>query len=92
MNATSITISTNFDIKTKTKKIAKEKGLSVSGMVNSLLKLVINDTSLIEKVSERPTPYLLKAIANALQQKKEGKVSPRFSHAKDAIKWLNRNR
>ncbi len=92
MNTTSITISTDFDLKAKTKKLAKEKGLSVSGMINSLLKLVVDDTSIIEKIPERPTPYLLKSIENARQQKKEGRVSPRFTNSKDAIKWLNRNR
>lgn len=92
MNTVSITISTNSEIKANAKKIAKEKGLSVSSMINSLLNLVINDTSIIEKISEKPTPYLLKSIKKAMQQQKEGRVSPRFTNGSDAIKWLNRDR
>lgn len=93
MSVASITISTKPEIKEKTKKVAKENGLTLNTMINSLLKLAISDVSIVKSIkrnSERPTPYLLKSIKTALQQKKEGKVSPRFSNSKDALKWLNR--
>ena len=89
MDTTSITINTNKHIKTQTQKLAKAHGLSVSEMLNSVLTALIKNTAFIDKKTERPTAYLLKSITNALQQKKEGKISPRFTKSKDASKWLN---
>lgn len=89
MNTTSITISTNPVVKTEIKKIAKKNNMSMSDVINLVLQKVIQDKTFVERLPEKPTAYLLKSIKTALQEKKQGKTSPRFTQSKEAIKWLN---
>jgi antitoxin component of RelBE/YafQ-DinJ toxin-antitoxin module len=90
MNTASLSITVETETKAKVQQIAKKNGLSISEIMNRLLQLLIKDTSLLNKTSEKPSEYLLKSIKVALQQKKEGRVSPKFSNSNDALKWLNR--
>jgi len=89
MHTTSIFIRTEPEIKNKIKKIASEIGLSVSALLNRYLNDIIENKSIARKHSEIPSKYLLAAIKKARKERKEGKTSPLFTNAKDAIKWLN---
>ena len=89
MNTASISFKTEEELKTQVQAIASDLGVSIADLVNSYLKQLVKHKSLVSKFSENPTPYLLKSIKIARKERKQGKTSPIFDNAKDAIKWLN---
>lgn len=89
MNTASIYIKTKPEIKAKVEEIASEFGLSLTHLINSYLKQIVKNRSIISKLSENPSKYLLESIRIARKERKEGKASPIFDNAKDAVKWLN---
>lgn len=89
MNTASIYIKTRPEIKAKVEEIASEFGLSLTHLINSYLKQIVKNKSILSKLSENPTKYLLESIKIARRERKEGRASPIFNKADDAIKWLN---
>lgn len=89
MNTASIYVKTKPEIKAKVEEIASEFGLSLTDLINTYLKQIVKNKSILSKLSENPTKYLLESIKIARKERKEGKASPIFNKADDAIKWLN---
>lgn len=89
MNTAIINIKTEKDLKTKVQKVANELGISVSALINGYLKQVVRSQKVIFTIDEKPSKYLIEAIKQARKERKEGKSSPVFDNAKDAVKWLN---
>lgn len=89
MNTAIINIKTEKDLKTKVQKVANELGISVSALINGYLKQVVRSQKVIFTIDEKPSKYLIEAIKQARKERKEGKSSPVFDNAEDAIKWLN---
>lgn len=86
-----INVKTHPEIKSQAKKIAEELGFSLSSLVNAYLKqLIKTKTVMFSTSSEIPSDYMIKMLKQSEKEIKEGKVSPRFSNAKDAIAWLNK--
>lgn len=86
-----INVKTHPEIKNEAKKIAEELGFSLSSLVNAYLKqLIKTKTVIFSTVSEEPSEYMIKMLKQAEKEIQEGKVSPRFSSAKDAITWLDK--
>ena len=86
-----IIINTRVDAITKrqAQKIAEEMGLSLSSLFRAFLKQFVRTKSISFNVSEKPTDYLLKTLAQSEKDVKEGFVSPSFDNAEDNLKWLN---
>lgn len=90
MNTAVITIKTNPIVKKKAQKIAGDLGLTLSAVINTYLQqLIQTKTIVLSTRSEEPTEYLIKALKESRKDIAAGRVSPKFSNAKDAIKWLN---
>lgn len=89
MNTAVINIKTDKSLKTEIQKIANELGISVSALINGYLKQVTRSQKVIFTIDEKPSRYLIEAIQQARKERKEGKSSPVFDNAEDAIKWLN---
>lgn len=89
MNTAVINIKTDKNLKTEIQNIANELGISVSALINSYLKQVTRSQKVILTLDEKPSKYLIEAIKQAQKERKEGKSSPVFDNAEDAIKWLN---
>ena len=89
MNTAIINIKTDKNLKTEIQKLANELGISVSALINSYLKQVVRSQKVIFTTDEKPSKYLIEAIQQARRERKEGKSSPVFDNAEDAIKWLN---
>lgn len=68
--------------------IAQKMGLTLSDVLNILLRGFVRDKE-INISLEEPSKRLLKEIALAEKERSDGDVSPAFSNAEDAIKWLN---
>ena len=89
MNTAVINIKTDKDLKTEIKKVASDLGISVSALINGYLKQVVRSQKVIFTIEEKPSKYLIEAIKQARKERKEGKSSPVFDKAEDAIKWLD---
>jgi addiction module RelB/DinJ family antitoxin len=88
MNTAIINIKTDKDLKTEIQKLAAELGISVSALINGYLKQVVKSQKVIFTTEEKPSKFLIEAIKQARSERKEGKSSPVYDNAEEAIKWL----
>ena len=89
MNTASILIRTDPQVKKEAQKTAKEMGLSLSSIITGLLKEFVKRKS-ITFTDEELTPYAKALLKKARENRKQGKTSPIFDNAEDAIAWLHR--
>lgn len=89
MSTVSISIKIQPKVKSEAEEIASGLGVSLPDLINSYLKQVIKNKSLILKKTEKPTSYLLQSIKTAERERKAGKASLVFNNPEDAIQWLN---
>lgn len=87
MNKAIINFKTDPKIKKEAQTAAKKLGLSLSDVMNSLLRQFTRDKEL--HISLKPTPYLKRALKENEEDIKKGYVSPAFDNADDAIAWLD---
>ena len=80
-------INVNPTIKKQAQGIAAEIGVSLSTIVNKLLRQFVA-TKIVQK-PEVPSSFLKKALKESKADIKAGRVSPSFDNADDAIRWLN---
>jgi addiction module RelB/DinJ family antitoxin len=90
MNNASILIKTDPQVKKEAQQTAKELGLSLSSVVTRLLKEFVKTKTITYTTEERLTPYAKAQLAKARENRKQGKSSPIFDNAKDAIEWLHK--
>ena len=88
MNTAVINIKTDPKIKAKAQKVAQQMGLSLSSVLNGYLRKFIKEKKVDFYADEIPNAYLKKMLKKSQEDIKEGRVSPGFTNAKDAIKWL----
>lgn len=87
MNAASILIKTDPRVKQEAQKTAKELGLSLSAVLNALLKQFIQSKTItFSQFEEEPSEYLLKEMKQARENRKAGKGSPLFTSDVELIK------
>lgn len=89
MSATTIHIKTDIKTRDNAKKVAENFGLSLTSLVNALLKQIVRTKHLTLSMEEKPTPYMLESLKKSEEDVKAGRVSPAFTNAKDAIAWLD---
>jgi DNA-damage-inducible protein J len=90
MNTTVINIRTEAELKEEAKKIAGELGMSLSTVINVFLKQFVRRKGLSVSLKETPNDFLKERIRETKGEISEGKISPSFDNAGDAIEWLNR--
>ncbi len=91
MQTTAIYIRTEPEVKAKAQKVAKELGFSLSSLLNAWLRHFIRTkTVTFSAASEEPSEYLIQAIKKARENRKQGKGSPVFDNAEDAIAYLHK--
>lgn len=89
MNTAIVNIKIESALKEKAQKLASDMGLTLTAVINRYLKDFVA-TKKITFYEEQPSTYLIKAIKKSEKDIKEGKVSPAFNNAEDAITWLNK--
>lgn len=89
MNTASILIKTDQKVKEEAQKTAKEMGLSLNTVVTRLLKEFARK-KVITFASEELTPYAKAQLKTARENRLQGKGSPIFDNAEDAIAWLHK--
>ena len=93
MSTQVITIKVDPITKKQAQNTAEALGLSLSAVLKGFLKQFIRTKSVTFSASgdEKPSKYLLQTIKEAEKNLKEGKHSPVFDNAKDAIAWLHKD-
>ena len=89
MNTAVINIKTEPELKYQSQEVAKQFGVSLSGLINAYLKQLVRTKKVEFTLEEIPTENLRQLLTLAKEEIKEGKVSPQFTTAQDASKWLN---
>jgi addiction module RelB/DinJ family antitoxin len=89
MNTASILIKTDPQVKKEAQQTAKELGLSLSSVVTRLLKEFVK-TKTVTYTTERLTPYAKAQIAEAREDRKQGKASPVFNTTEEMVAWLHK--
>lgn len=87
-NTAIINIRTDARVKSGAQKIAEKLGLSLSAVINAYLKQLIRTKTVSFSLSEEPTDYLLEMLKESKEDIRKGRVSPSFTKAEEAIKWL----
>ncbi|MFH1412584.1 MAG: type II toxin-antitoxin system RelB/DinJ family antitoxin [bacterium] len=85
---TVINFKTDIKIKKRAQDLAKEFGLSLSDVLNVLLRNFIYKRELNLNLKEEDENNL-NLLEKLKEIEKEGIVSPSFNNAKEAISWLN---
>lgn len=87
---TTIILKADKEIKEKAQKVAKKLGLTLSAVINASLTQFVKDEAVSFSTAPRMTARLEKLVGEARRDYKTGRnMSPEFTSAKDAIKWLN---
>ena len=90
MNKTVINIKADKEVKIKAQKIAKELGIPLSTVINAYLKEFIRNREVRLSLEPRLRPEIEKILKKASEDFKKGiNISPVFSSAEEAIKYLN---
>ncbi len=90
MNTAVINIKTTPETKREAQRVADELGLSLSTLVNALLKQVVRTQGITLSITnEEPTEFLLRALQESAADKKAGRVSQTFDNVDDALSWLD---
>ncbi len=88
MNSAVINIKVEPKLKKESQELAEDLGLSLSSLINGLLKQVVRTKTVTFSMSEEPSEYLLEALRESREDIKAGRVSPAFDNARDADAWL----
>lgn len=92
MNSSVVTIKIDPQTKKDAQETAERLGMPLSVVIKAFLKQFIKTKSVeFSARDEEPSEYLIKTIKQAEKDLKEGKASPVFNNAKDAIAWLHRD-
>lgn len=88
---TVLSIKIDKKIKEEAQKLAKSLGLNMSQIASASYKQFIRNREFTFSDGYTMTPYLEKVIEGAERDYKAGKnISPVFSSAEEAMKWLNK--
>ncbi len=88
-----VTAKVDPQTKRQAQETAKALGISLSVAIKGFLRQFIRTKSVtFSAEGEYPSEYLIKAIQQAEKDLKNGKASPTFDNAKDAIAFLEKQR
>lgn len=86
---TVLNVKTDKEVKEKAQALAKHLGIPLSVIVNGYLKEFVHTGEF--RVSREPElrPQVQERIAKHVEEARKGKnISPGFTNAEDAMKWL----
>lgn len=86
MNTAVINIKTEAEVKRQSQKIAKEMGISLSGLINGFLKQLVRTKRVEFTLDETPNAYLRGVMKRAEKNYKTDKTSPIFTDNQKLIK------
>ncbi len=90
MYATTIHVKTDIKTRNEAKKVAEDHGLSLTALINVVLKQIARTKHLTLSLEEEPSDYLRGLLKQAEEDLKTGNTSPKFKTADDFIKYLHK--
>jgi addiction module RelB/DinJ family antitoxin len=90
MNTTVINFKTSLVVKSKAQAIAEELGLSLSAVINALLKQFVRTKSINVSLKVEPSPYMINALKESGDDIKKGRIYS-FTNTNDALNFLHDN-
>jgi addiction module RelB/DinJ family antitoxin len=93
MNTASILVKTDPQIKKEAQKTAEELGLSLTVVINRLLKEFVKTKTIsfsANELDEIPNERTRALLQQAEEDLKQGNVSPKFHSADEMIEWLHK--
>ncbi len=84
MNTAVINIKVEPNVKKKAQNVAGRLGLSLSALINGYLRQLIKTETVVFSTKEEPTAYMIKALKEAEEDIKAGRVTS-FKSGKEAI-------
>lgn len=91
MNTAVINIKTEPKTKAAAQKVAAELGISLSAVVNGLLKHFIRTkTVTFREYDEIPNKKTAAILKKAEENYKKGNYSPKFKTGEEAVAWLEK--
>lgn len=89
MNTTTLHIKTDIQIRDSAKKIAEEFDLSLTALVNIMLKQIVRTKHLNLSLDEEPTPYMIETLKKSEEDVKAARVIS-FETKKDILDYLEK--
>ncbi len=89
MSSVLLTIKTDADTKKELKALAAEFGISITSLVNMLVKQTIRDRHITLNATLKPTPYLEKIIREAEDDYKAGRNITYTHSAEEALAHID---
>lgn len=83
-----LNVKVNPQTKEKAKEVAENMGFSLSALVNAFLTQLVKTKSVEFHVDEVPTEFVRKILKQAQKNREQGKGSPIFDNADDAVEYL----
>ena|SRR3989344_1834146 len=88
MNTAVVNVKVDPQVKKEAQKVAKDLGISLSGVINGFLRQMVRTKTVHFSLTEEPSDYLISALKESREDIKRGRVSPAFENAADAVSWL----
>lgn len=92
MNSAVINIRTDPLLKTQAQQLADELGLGITTLINGLLRHAVKTRTVTFAAREDPSDFLIESLKKSREDIKVGRVSPAFTNAGQAIKWLKNSK
>ncbi len=89
-SATILNIKTDKKLKAEAKKVADDMGLTLTTVVNSMLKQFVREKEITFSVNEYPSPMLREALKEAQAEFEAGELKI-FSNVEDLIADLHKS-
>lgn len=86
-----VNVKVDRKVKKQVQEVAEELGFSLSALVNAYLKF-LGRTRAVFFVAETLKESLKRTLRTSKEDIQQGKISPEFSTADDAVAWLNGTR
>jgi addiction module RelB/DinJ family antitoxin len=89
MNTAVVNVKVDPKVKREAQKVAKDLGISLSGMINGFLKHLVRTKTVHFSLSEEPSEYLIKALEESRKDIKTGRVVS-FEDPNKALAFLDK--
>ncbi|MEK9165414.1 MAG: hypothetical protein AAB525_00975 [Patescibacteria group bacterium] len=90
MHTAQIGFKTTPQIKIQAQRLSNNLGVNLSSVLNGLLKQFIRTKRLELSIDPQPSEFALDMIAESKEDRKNGRYSPAFDNAENAIDYLHK--
>jgi len=89
MNTAVVNVKVDPQVKKEAQRIAKDLGISLSGVINGFLKHLVRTKTVHFSLSEEPSDYLINSLAESREDIKAGRVIS-FDDPEKALRFLDK--